>query len=249
MSQEVPTVASSSVVPNRIQDLFASRRQNMFGVVEIAALGLSCLVLLLVIISYLYFLLPARSRLASLKADQLQLKTNIQKSQSIVSRERDVKQTADRIVASLDKFENISLVEKDAGRMELYDRLNQLIVKNGLRNTSGPTYTGLEPVGGKVAPGKSMSTKWQSYYPGIAVDVTVEGPYQSLRHFIRDIEASKQFVIINQVELQRATNNNSSAPPDATPASSPKSLVSLQLNMAIYFQRAARSVTSAVAQE
>ena len=41
--------------------------------------------------------------------------------------------------------------------------------------------------------------------------VTVEGQYQDIRRFIRDVEHSKQFVVINQVELQRANENNSSA--------------------------------------
>ena len=249
MSQQTTSVSSAAALHDRVGGLFSSRRDKMFGVIEIIAFGTSCLILLLVLFSYFYFLLPARSRRASLNADQAQLKTNIQKSQSIVSRDRDVKQTVDRIAASLEKFETVGLIGKDAGRMELYDQLNQLIVKNGLRNTSGPTYTALEPVGAKASPGKSMSTKWQSYYPGIAVDVTVEGSYQSLRHFIRDIETSRQFVIINQVELQRATNSDSAVPAETPPSSGPRSLVSLQLNMATYFQRPAPADTSAGGQE
>ncbi len=34
--------------------------------------------------------------------------------------------------------------------MDLYEELNQLIVKNGVRNTSGPTYTPLDPAGHQV---------------------------------------------------------------------------------------------------
>jgi Tfp pilus assembly protein PilO len=94
-----------------------------------------------------------------------------------------------------------------------------------------------------------MTTKWQSAYPGIAVDVTVEGQYQNVRHFIQDIERSKQFIIINQVELQRATEN--SAPQLAAEgggAGSRGSLVSLQVNMATYFQRV-NADASSVGQE
>lgn len=235
----------------RLYAFISSRRDKMFGVAEILALGGSCVVFLLVLLSYLYFLLPARSHLATLQADRLQLKANLQKSELIVSRDRGIKQTVDRIAESLETFESVGLVGKDRGRMTLYDQLNQLIVKNGLLNTSGPTYTTLEPLGGKMTPGKSSSTKWQTVYPGIAVDVTVEGSYQSLRHFIRDIELSKQFVIINQVELQRATNNNSTV--DAAAAStagtgSRASLVSLQLNMVTYFQRSNSAESSRAAQ-
>ena len=132
----------------------------------------------------------------------------------------------------------------DQGRLDLYDELNQLIIKNGVRNTSGPTYTTLDASGTKATSGKTVVTKWQSFYPGIAVMVTVEGEYQNVRHFIRDVERSKQFVVINEVELQRASQNNSA--PAATEegggggagSGTRASLVTLQLNMATYFQRA-----------
>jgi Tfp pilus assembly protein PilO len=123
--------------------------------------------------------------------------------------------------------------------MGLYGELNTLILKNGLRNTTGPAYTELSPLGTKVTPGASVSTKWQSVYPGIGVLLTVEGPYQNLRHFVQDIERSEQFVIINQVELQRAENSSQLAEAEQSSSGSRVSLVSLQLNMSTYFQRQA----------
>ena len=96
----------------------------------------------------------------------------------------------------------------------------------------------------KAASGKSVVTKWQSFYPGIVVLVTVEGQYQDIRRFIRDLERSTQFVVINQVELQRANENSAPVSADggeaaAAPAGSGSrgSLISLQLNLATYFQR------------
>jgi hypothetical protein len=122
--------------------------------------------------------------------------------------------------------------------MELYDQLNQLIVKNGLRNTSGPTYAPLDSTGTKSSPTRSANTKYQTAYPGIAVAVTVEGPYQNLRQFVKDIERSKQFVIINEIELQRARENDAAAAVATEGGSGTRgSLVSLQLSMATYFQR------------
>lgn len=122
--------------------------------------------------------------------------------------------------------------------MELYDQLNQLIVKNGLRNTSGPTYAPLDSTGTKSTPARSANTKYQTAYPGIAVAVTVEGAYQNLRQFVKDIERSRQFVIINEVELQRARENDAAAAVATEGGSGTRaSLVSLQLSMATYFQR------------
>jgi len=230
----------------RMSEFLASRRGKMFGIAEVIGLAGSCLVLALVLLSYLYFLVPARSRLASLNADRKQVETNLQTLGGVVRKDTDTKETVDKIASSLSKFETEHLLRADEGRLDLYEELNQLIVKNGLKNTSGPSYTPLDPAGAKSASGKNVATKWQSFYPGIAVMVTVEGQYQDVRRFIRDVERSKQFVVINEVELQRATQNNApvsveeGAAAPATPAAGSGtrgSLVSLQLNMATYFQR------------
>jgi Tfp pilus assembly protein PilO len=227
----------------------------MFGVAEVAALAGSCLILLLVLLSYLYFLVPARSRVASLAQDKKQLQTNLTTLQSVVTTDQNTTTSVHRITDSLAKFETEHLLRPDQGRMELYEELNQLIIKNGVRNTSGPTYTPLDPEGTKTTTGRTTTTKWQSFYPGVAVMVTVEGQYENVRRFIRDVERSKQFVVINEVELQRARDQNAPVSAEAGPAASDDdsapaaaaapgsgtrgSLVSLQLSLATYFQREA----------
>ena len=241
----------------RINEFLVSRRGKMFGVVEVVALAGSCFVLALVLLSYLYFLVPARSRVATAKADLNQLQANLQTLGTVVDRDLDTKQNVDKIAASLNRFETENLLQQDQGRMDLYEELNELIVKNGLKNTSGPTYTALDPAGTKSTAGKNVVTKWQSFYPGIAVMVTVEGQYEAVRRFIRDVERSKQFVVINEVEIQRATQNNApasidqggtpAAPGSASGSGSRGSQVSLQLNMATYFQRS--TATDAVSSD
>jgi Tfp pilus assembly protein PilO len=230
-------IATPNPSRSALTNFLDSRRGKMFGIAEIIALALSCFVLFLVLLSYLYFLVPARARRVTVESDQARLQANLEKLRSIVDVEQNTQQRADAISTSLDKFETVSLVRPDEGRMALYGELNQLIIKNGLRNTSGPTYTALDPIGTKVTAGTSANTKWQSVYPGIAVLVTVEGPYQNLRHFIQDLERTKQFVIINEVELQRAENSSQIAAATDSESGTRESLVSLQLNMTMYFQR------------
>ncbi len=222
----------------RVSEFVGSRRGKMVGVAEVVGLAGSCFVLALVLFSYLYFLVPARSRIASLKADRQQIDTNIKTLESVVNQDQGTQQTVDSVVASLNDFESKHLMRGDRGRMQLYEELNQLIIKNNVRNTAGPTYTTLDTSDAKAASGKSVITKWQSFYPGVNVMVTVEGQYQDIRRFIHDVERSKQFVVINQVELQRAQQDNApvSAEGGASPGAS-GSLVTLQLNMATYFQR------------
>jgi Tfp pilus assembly protein PilO len=230
---------SESTYKQRVSSFLQSRRGKMFGIAEVAALAGSCFVLLMVLLSYLYFLVPARSRVTSLNTDKARLQANLQTLHGMISKDRNTKGQVDQITASLSDFEDRHLLRPEQGRIELYDELNQMILKNGLRNTSGPTYTPLDPTGTKVVGGKSANAKWQSFYPGISVMVTVEGQYRDIRHFVRDIERTKQFVIINQVELQRANENSSPvAAEEGAAAASPKgSLISLQLNMTTYFRR------------
>jgi len=249
MSAELNT-APRSQYKQRVSTFIQSRRGKMFGIAEVAALAGSCLVLLLVLLSYLYFLVPARSRVSSLGEDKARLQTNLQTLTGVVNKEQTTQEQVDKIAASLGEFETGHLLRADEGRLDFYDELNQIIVKNNLRNTSGPTYTPLDATGTKTAVGgKSIITKWQSFYPGIAVMVTVEGQYQDIRRFIRDIERSKQFVVINQVELQRANDNSSPASADESASSPGGTLISLQLNLATYFQRDNAAYTNAQPQE
>ena len=239
--QTEPRMSSTSSYKVRVSEFLASRRGKMFGVAEVVALAVSCFVLALVLLSYLYFLVPARSRLAALNTELKQSQTNLQTLDNVFNKDQNTKQTVDRTAASLIKFETEHLRQADEGRMDSFRELNELIVKNNLKNTSGPTYTPLDPAGTKSNSGKTVVTKWQSFYPGTAVMVTVEGEYQNVRRFIRDIERSRQFVVINEVELQRASQNNQPASLEEGAAGAGSgtraSLVTLQLSMSTYFQR------------
>lgn len=218
------------------------REQRILGLPEIIGLGGSLFILLLVVVSYLYFLVPANSRLLQLQAQRSLLQSQLRDLQNVVSSGESTEASVQKINQSLDDFETNHLLGTDRGRMALYDSLNVLMHKNGLRNTSGPTYTTLEPSTLKAGPtgSRATNTKWQSVYPGIAISVTVEGQYQNLRRFVRDLEANKQFIIINSVELERSTETNSTPVVEGEATTGTRgSMVSLRLEMTTYFQRAA----------
>lgn len=244
MSEQTPTThrpGKADRVRARLQSFNSSRGQRVLGPAEVIGVAGSLVILLLVIVSYLYFLVPARSRLDARESERSLRQSQLRTSQEVVSKGRSTEATVQDITQSLDDFETKKLVGANSGRMTLYDSLNLLIRKNGLRNTSGPTYTTLEPAGSKATAtgARSANTKWQSIYPGIAISVTIEGPYANLRRFIQDIETNRQFVIINSVELERATETNSLPLAEGAPTGAARgALVSLRLEMATYFQRA-----------
>ena len=268
MSQEQPlqgrAVAGRPQIRIRFDKLKRSSGLRVIGVPELIGLSVAAVLALLTVFAYLYFLAPAHSRrdLAQLERDRLQ--GQVRASQVNLNEDIGVRATVDRISASLNDFEGNWLAAPGSGRLSLYAELNELIRSNGLRNTAGPSYTTLEPLGtkGQVQPTVSAeqqsNAKWQSIYPGISVSVTVEGPYQSVRHFVRDIEMSRQFLIINAVELEGITQSGTATQETsivrtpapvrggraAVPLSVPPpvgtrgTLVSLRLDLATYFNRA-----------
>lgn len=246
----------------RLEQLKRSPGLRVIGVPELLGLSLAVLLALITIFAYFYFLAPAHSRRDFALLERKRLQGQLQASQMSFREGTDASAAVDKINASLKDFEGNRLAAPGRGRMSLYSELNDLIRGNGLRNTSGPSYAPLAPLGtkGQVQPTASAeqqsNAKWQSIYPGISVSVTVEGPYQSVRHFVRDIETSRDFLIINAVELEGVTLSN--AEPETSIVRTPApargdrtampanviqssggrgTLVSLRLDLATYFQR------------
>jgi Tfp pilus assembly protein PilO len=247
--------ARRAQVRMRVDKLRQSRQRSMFGLPELAGFAASLLILISAVFAYLYFLVPSYSRLASLQRERTLLQEQLRGAQEGITRNTDAQATVEEINLSVDRFENQRLPSRNEGRMSLYNALNQMIRSNALRNTSGPTYVALEPLEIN-APGRTRTTaaankpgnaKWQSLFPGIGVSVTVEGQYANLRRFMRDLEASNQFIVINDVELEKATNTNDAAAAAAMPATpgaqpgaaaaTPGTLVSLRVDLAAYFRR------------
>lgn len=268
MSQEQPlqspALAGRRRIPIRFDQLKRAPALTVIGLAELICLGGAALILLITIFAYFYFYLPSHSRLKALQDERQILQTQLRSSESLYKQNTTTSQTVDQITASVKDFESNWLASPGPGRLSLYSELNNLIRANGLRNTAGPSYSPLEPVGTKtqVQPTagseKQSNAKWQTIYPGIAVSVTVEGPYQSVRHFVRDIETSRHFLVINAVELERVTQSgadqaqpaptprNSAAqsrggritePVVTPPAGGRGGQVSLRLDLTTYFQR------------
>lgn len=258
MSQNQPLPQNAVVSPRQISIRLDQFRRvpalTVIGLPELIGLAGAALLLMLVVFSYFYFYRPAELHLKSTEMDKQRLLAQIAAYRLTVDTNETTREAVNKIIDSLGTFEGRWLPVQSSGRMSLYEVLNDLIKKNGIRNTAGPTYSPLSPIGDKqsVQPSASAqqqsSAKWQSIYPGIAVSITVEGPYQNVRHFVHDIEASRQFLIINAVELERVnqtgvasdqpTNPFDPRPRPAAEATGGKAgLVSLRIDLATYFQR------------
>lgn len=269
MSQDQPiqnrSVAVRQPIRVRLNQLKRSPRLNALGPAEMIALGGAVLIALITIFAYFYFLVPAQSRRSSTLSERERLQAQLRNTEASFGKESNTQSTVDKIRGSLEDFDSNWLQEPASGRMTLYKELNNLIRSNGLRNTAGPSYTPLQPIGTKNAvqasatASQQTSARWQTVYPGIAVSVTVEGPYQNVRHFVRDIEISREFLIINAVELESVTHTGGfvdsppvtdnravpSIPSRAAalrsaapqPAGDKGAMVSLRVDLATYFRQ------------
>jgi hypothetical protein len=70
--------------------------------------------------------------------------------------------------------------------------------------------------------------KRESVFPTIDVSLTIEGQYGNLRRFIRDIEQSRRFIVINGIQLEGVSDTGNTAR---------AALVSLRLDMSAHFRR------------
>lgn len=227
----------------RIERLRQSRRRSVLGLPELIGLTASALMLLMVVFAYLFFLRPSYSRLDAAQLKREETYKQLRRYQENYKVDADKQVTVSEVNQSVMDFEANHLSSRSEGRLTLLDTLNKLIRSNGLRNTSGPSYTALDPLPSGALQSSTTRTgnaRWQSLYPGIGINVTVEGPYPNLRRFVREIETGNQFIVINTVELEKASDSSAANSPGASPAAR-GSLVSLRLDMAAYFRREAQT--------
>jgi len=202
------------VVPkNRARKINA----GMWGPMEIATVSLGLLAILTVVLLVVLVLLPAKKELEANKAERDRLETEFistrNKYGSITTTEARVAE----LIGSVNDFETRFLRNPLLDKTSLYQRINGLISAYGLTNTSGPDYAPLEisdsSRGGSESEAERGRAKFQSLFPGVYVTTTVEGSYQNLRRFIREVETSQQFVVISAIEFEPAENEEEKLDP------------------------------------
>ena len=260
--------ARAAALRTRLDTLRATRRRGPVGLPELLALACAALLLLAAVLSYLFLLVPQNSRKASLEAERGDLQRLLASQRNNIDETQDTAQRVSDILSSLEQFETGHLGIASSGSKTLYEELNRLISKNGLRISGGINFTELQEAvpGAEKSPrargqgsgGEGGQRVVQSIFPGIGVTLTVEGTYPNLRRFMRDIEGDRrQFIVINSVELEGVSDSNAAeqvapaatngAMPGAPQAQAPTrgALVSLRLDMATYFRRAAAASSEA----
>ena len=190
----------NTLPPNRPRKVYG----GMWGPVEIGAVGVGALALIAAVVVYVFFVIPSNRELVKNRSEADRLETELIAARTKYGDITNTETEVAKIVSSVDDFETRFLPVVSTGQSALYQRINSLISAYGLVNTSGPDYAPLETADqntGAQTDAQKGRAKFRSLYPGVYVSTTVEGSYQSLRRFIREIETGREFIIVSAVEL------------------------------------------------
>ena len=198
-TSELTTVAAP-LPPNRPRKVYG----GMWGPLEIVAVSLGALAILTASLLYFFLVIPSDRELAKNKSEADRLDAELIAAKSKYGEITSTEAQVGKLLSSVDDFQTRFLPVSSNGQTALYQRLNGLIRAYGLVNTTGPDYAPLETA--ELNPGQQTDeergrAKFRSLFPGVYVTVTIEGSYQNLRRFIREIETGREFIIVSSVEL------------------------------------------------
>ncbi len=216
----IPKTATIDVPPkNRERKVYA----GMWGNTELITVGVALLAVLTTILLFVFLVLPAQKELADNRAKRDELDKQIQTAQSRYGTITTTEKRVAEITNSVDDFEARFLKSEVTGKAALYQHINGLIAAYGLTNTSGPDYAPLEiddqTRNKQQSEADKGRSRFMSIYPGVYVTMTLDGSYQNLRRFIREIETNQdQFVIVSTVELEPSENKDKQGIDQTKPA-------------------------------
>jgi hypothetical protein len=193
---------------------------GMWGQTEIATVGLAGLAILSTLLLYLLVVAPSNRELEQNRAERDRLERELIAARGKYGDITSTETQVSKLLASVDDFELRYLPAAANGRTSVYQRINGLISAYGLVNTSGPDYAPLDVVDQTQSSQGEEETgrgKFRSLFPGVYVTMTVEGSYQNLRRFLREIEAGREFVVVSSVEIE-PSDSQKKVDPSAPPA-------------------------------
>ncbi|HJR08987.1 MAG TPA: GspMb/PilO family protein [Pyrinomonadaceae bacterium] len=236
--KERKRMVSPAEIRARLAQARATRPSATIRLPEIIALTVAALLLLVAACAYFFLLVPERSRLVALENERAQLQAKLRASSEGVERNESTQASVDKIVTSLNEFETTVLAARDPQTTTaVIEELNDKTRRHNLARAQFsfshldefvPGQTNSQQSGTRAGGAAGNVTKRESVFPAIDISLTIEGPYANLRRFIRDIEQSHRFIVINGIQLEGVSDTSSAAR---------AALVSLRLDMSTHFRR------------
>ncbi len=240
-----PTSGEQHARRRQLQTRFSSLRRGgstvrpgvALGAPELLAIAASLVLLLTAIAAYVLMLAPERARRERLLLERAQLQAKLRDAADASDRSLSVGASVQNILQSLESFESGTLSTRAASSTGVIEELNDKTRRNGLTRAQFSFTHQDESTPGaplRASSDGNGNRRQQSLYPSIDIGLIIEGPYGNLRRFIRDLEASRSFIVINSVQLEGVNETGA-----ATGGGARGVRVSLRLNMSAYFRRGA----------
>jgi Tfp pilus assembly protein PilO len=215
----IPKETMIDVPPkNRERKVYA----GMWGTTELVTVGVAMLAILTTILLFVLLVLPAQSELDNNRAKRQELEKQLATANSRYGNITTTEERVSELTRSVEDFESRYLSTETNGKTALYQQINGLISAYGLTNTTGPDYATLEISdpnrNAQQEDEQKGRSKAISIYPGTYITMTLDGSYQNLRRFIREIETSNQFVVISSIQLEPSENKEKEAIDQTKPA-------------------------------
>ena len=220
----------------RLARFRGQHRTGMIGVPEVVALVAACALLALAAASYFLLLVPARMNLAGLEAERAQLQTQIRTATENRNTRLSAGDRVSEIVRSLEQFETGALAPREASITSLYQELTEKPRRNGLARAQFSFVHQDEQAQSQqqrqaaAANLSGVARRRQTVFPSTDITLNIEGSYGNVRRFIRDLERSSRFVVINGIQLEGINETGADA-------AARGALVTLRLDMSAYFRR------------
>lgn len=200
---------------------------------EIVAAALLVVSVVAVAAFSLFFVTAEKSRIEKLRGDFERNRGEIAR----IRKQSETPNTSGELVLtalkSLDEFQ-LLLKPVAEGRRDIIEEVNEIANDSGVDLSDAVQFTPIRESEDLSKPSRSPGEA-KSAFPGLGVQFAVEGEYESLREFVSKLERSKNFLVINQIqlegieELQKGTRGSK--------RSGKIEKVSLRLNLDTYFQR------------
>jgi hypothetical protein len=197
---------------SRVDDMRSPRVRTLplgLSWVEILALTFALIVVAVAVTRYWTALRPEQARLRQLEQQLADQQRDLVLSTPGVPSTTSPSDIAQQALDSLEQFKTNHLKRLQSGEIELLNEVNALAKKSSVQLMSGIDTTRRipGPVEEEAAAGQKKASKQRKpeeilgVFPALAARFSVSGEYTNLRSFISALESSKQFLLVNTVNI------------------------------------------------
>jgi hypothetical protein len=203
---------------------------------ELVAAALAIIFFAAAVVYYFTALAPERERLKALEAT-MESQQQVMRASLADMKSPDVAPQTDAPTDALNSlllFKGQHLKPLNKGRIDLINEINALAKKNNAQLTSGIEMSLQSVVQDEQSDSSKKNNKKKEsldVFPHLAIHFEVAGSYASLRGFISELEKSRQFLVLDSVNLTSIEAGGGEGG-----SGGGASGINLSINMTAYFQ-------------